>query len=123
MIPLLLALLFAASPAAAQRPACGFGLGLAGLRATESGLRQAGAAPDLAAARDRSQAAEQKLIEATTRLAGCGCPLTVDILQDARRLVEEARLVETLAALRQRLDRAGFALELARARLDRQGCS
>ncbi len=123
MIRLLLALLLAATPAAAQRGGCGFGLGLDALRTAGSALRDGMAAGSMAAGRAAAEAAAGQLADAATRLDGCGCDQAAGHARDAARLAEEAGAAASLDHIRRTLDRAGFSAGLARERLERQGCS
>lgn len=123
MIPLLLALLLLAAPTAAQRGGCGMGMGLESLRAAERPLRDGAGATSLPTGRDAGGAAAERLAEAASRLAGCGCRQVAAHLQDAAGLAEETRAEASLERLRLVLGRAQFSARLARERLDRQGCS
>jgi len=111
------------TPASAQRNACGFGLGLAALRAADKALKQGVAASSLSAGRGHAATAGARLAEAAQRLGGCGCALAAAALQDAGQVTEQAQAEAMLATLQRRLDRAGLSLDQAQARLDRQGCS
>lgn len=113
--------LLLAGPAPAQRPGCGFGLGLEALRAAEAALRPEPAS--LAAGRAAGGVAADQLRAAAARLAGCGCPRAAEQAGEAAGIAEETRAEAGRERLRRLLDRAGFAAGEARARLDRQGCS
>lgn len=123
MTRLVLLLLLAAVPAAAQRGGCGFGLGLDALRGADQPLRAGADAGSLLAGREAAAAAADRLAEAVTRLEGCGCGQAAGHVRDAAGLAEEARGAASLDRIRHGLDRARFSTRLARERMDRQGCS
>jgi len=116
----LLALL--ATPALAQRPQCGFGLGLQALREADRALRAGAAAAELMPGRAAADTAAASLAEATDRLAGCGCPQAADLARDAAGLAEQARSEATAERIRRTLDRARFSLGQAQEKLGRRGC-
>jgi hypothetical protein len=119
LIPLAVLLLLAA-PAAAQRPGCGFGLGLEALGQAQRSL---GSEPgSLSAGRATASAATGALAEAAGRLAGCGCAQAAADAREAAGLAEQATAEPALERLRRLLDRAGFSARLARERLERRGC-
>jgi len=115
-------LLLLATPALAQRPGCGFGLGLAALRQAGSGLEAAARAASLLTGLDTAAAVAPVLADATSRLAGCGCARAAAEAGDAAGLAEQARSEATLDRLRATLDRARFFVSRARHRLDTRGC-
>jgi hypothetical protein len=119
MIPLAVLLLLAA-PAAAQRPGCGFGLGLEALGQAQRSL---GTVPgSLSEGRATAGAAAGALGEAAGRLTGCGCVQAAQDAREAAGLAEQATGETALDRLRRLLDRAGFSARLARERLERRGC-
>ncbi|RAI55338.1 hypothetical protein [Roseicella frigidaeris] len=127
MIPrpalLLPALLAAApTPALAQQPRCGFGLGLEAMRQADGQLRAGQAAAGLLPARAAAEAARTALAEAAGRLQGCGCARAAELTAEALRLAEQAGFESAQDRLARVLDRARLSLGLARDRLGREGC-
>ncbi|WP_149541064.1 hypothetical protein [Siccirubricoccus phaeus] len=113
--------LLLAGPAAAQRPGCGFGEGLAALREAEARLH----APitGLLVGREAAAAAGRSLGLAAARFSGCGCPRAAEAAGEAGQLAEAAAGAAEVARLQPLLDRAGFSARLAREGLGRRGCS
>jgi len=122
VIRALLLLVVLAAPAAAQRPQCGFGLGLQALREADRALRAGSVAPDLPAGRAAAEAAVAALKVSLGQFHGCGCAQVIQPVQDAAGLVEQASIETTTDRIRRVLERARFSLDLARQRLDREGC-
>ncbi|GGC34495.1 hypothetical protein GCM10011504_11090 [Siccirubricoccus deserti] len=119
MIPLAVLLLLAA-PAAAQRPGCGFGLGLEALGQAQRSLGSP--AGSLSEGRVMAGAAAGALGEAAGRFAGCGCTQAAGDAREAAGLAEQATAEPALERLRRLLDRAGFSARLVHERLERRGC-
>ena len=117
----LLLLLVLAAPAWAQRGGCGLGLGLQAMASAGQVLDAPVAG--LGAGREQAAAAVQALGEAQARLLGCGCRRVAEQVLEAGGIAEAARASADVPALRRGLDRARYALGLARERVGRDGCS
>jgi hypothetical protein len=114
-------LLVVAAPAWAQRGGCGLGLGLQAMAQADQVL--AAEVAGLGAGREQAASAVQALGEAQARLLGCGCRRVADQVAEAGGIAEATRSSADVPALRRGVDRARYALGLARERVGRDGCS
>jgi hypothetical protein len=108
------------APAAAQRPFCDFGEGVAALRQAQQGF----SAPvsGLVAGREAAQAIANQLRMARTAFNRCGCPRMAEMLEPLERMAEAGVSQSAASQIRESFDQAGFHTRLARDALDRDGC-
>jgi hypothetical protein len=122
VIQFLLPLLVLAVPAAAQRPACGFGLGLEELAAAARDLAAGAVAPSLSEGRLAAGAAARALDGATERFGGCGCPDLAAAVGEAAAAAQMAALANDVPMLSAGLAGSGTRLGVAKTLLGRRGC-
>jgi hypothetical protein len=117
---LMLALLLAAAPAAAQRPFCEFGTALGALREADAAL----AAPvaSLTMGRERAEAARAALDQAGATLRGCGCPDAAARAAEAALLAARARQEPSAVAIERSMAQARERLSWTQAALGTRGC-
>jgi hypothetical protein len=116
-----LLVLVLAAPAWAQRGGCGLGLGLQAMTRADQVL--AAEPAGLGAGREQAVAAVAALSEARERLLGCGCRRVAEQVAEASGIAEAARSTADVPGLRRGLERARYALGLARERVGREGCA
>jgi hypothetical protein len=113
-------LLALAMPAAAQRPQCDFGTGVASLR--EARLRLSAPVTGLVNGREEGLAIAAVLDAARERFTTCGCPRLAEPVNEAARLAEQAGYEASAARIVQTFSQAGFRARLALQALDATGC-
>ena len=111
-----------ASPVAAQRAACGFGLGLDALTTAARGLALGARASSLSEGRLAAGAAAKALDTASGRFGGCGCPDLAEAAGEAAAAAQMAALASDFSMLTARLGSSDTRLALAREALGQRGC-
>jgi MoxR-like ATPase len=117
-----LVFLLMALPAAAQRPGCGLGQGLAALDAAERAMAGAARATALLPLRDAAGRATSRLEEAARILAGCGCRRMAEQAAEGAGIAAGAVPASDPATIRRLLERARFSGDQARTIRDREAC-
>jgi hypothetical protein len=109
-----------AMPAAAQRPQCDFGTGIASLQ--EARLRLSAPVTGLVSGREGGLAVAAMLDTARERFAACGCPRLAEQVNEAARLAEQAGYEASATRIAQTFRQADFRALQARQAMDSRGC-
>jgi len=120
--PLLALLLLLSGPVAAQRPACGFGLGMQALAEAERRLAAGTVAPSLGSGRDAAGDAARSLTAAAERFDGCRCPTSAAAVWEAAAAGQMAALATDFPMLTARLAGTQARLTDAKRGLGERGC-
>jgi len=110
----------APGPAWAQRPFCGYGEGVAGLRQAQEALSRP--VEGLLAGREAGLAIAGVLDGAHAAFARCGCPRLAETLAEPARMAESAASQASVSAVAETFRQTGLRIRLARQQLERDGC-